>query len=363
MTARALRLPLGARGHEQMRKDPQMTRTSFARRAMLAATALVTALAIAAFAVSALAAETTSAPRAATGTVGHVRGTSAVLQGSVNPNGLETTYFFQYGPTVAYGHQTPVTSVGKGTTTVKVGQTVVGFIPGYHYRIVATNSKGTKPGRDRTYSTTSGRLKFAIEKSKQVAPTPYGGTFVLRGTLTGGPLHSIAAQSSPFPYLTAFTDVGTPLLTNAAGSFAIPIPNLKVSTQLRVRTSDARPLFSPVVSARVAVRVTLKVRSSAHKGLYRLYGTVTPAKVGATVLLQVERAVRPRAKSEEESETRFATQERTIVKRATRTFSRFSKVLTVRKGGHYRAYVVLRTGPLVSGASPSVTLHAAPSAK
>src|SRR6478672_4673215 len=108
----------GREGHKQMRKDPQMTTTSLAGRVTLAATALLTALAIAPFAVSALAAETTSAPRAATGTVGHVRGTSAVLQGSVNPNGLDTTYFFQYGPTIAYGHQTPVTPVGKGTTSV-----------------------------------------------------------------------------------------------------------------------------------------------------------------------------------------------------------------------------------------------------
>jgi hypothetical protein len=335
-----------------------MTRTSFAGRAGFAATALLTVLAIALFAVSALAAETTSAPRAATGTVGHVRGTSAVLQGSVNPNGLDTTYFFQYGPTVAYGHQTPTASVGKGTTSVKVGQTVVGFIAGYHYRIVATNSKGTKVGRDRIYSTTSRRLKFAMESTKQLAPTPYGGTFVLRGTLTGGPLHPISAQSSPFPYLTPFTDVGTSLLTNAAGAFAIPIPNLKQSTQLRVRTADPRPLFSAIVSARVAVRVTLKVRSSARKGLYRLYGTVTPAKVGATVLFQVQKATRPHGK--DELETRYATQGKALVKRATRTFSRFSQIVTIKRSGRYRAYVVLHSGALVSGASPSVTLHAAP---
>jgi len=334
-----------------------MTRTSFAGRVTLAATALLTALAIAPFAVSALAAETTSAPRAATGTVGHVRGTSAVLQGSVNPNGLDTTYFFQYGPTIAYGRQTPTTSVGKGTTSVKVGQTVVGFLAGYHYRIVATNSKGTKFGRDRTFSTPSRRLKFAMESTQALAPTPYGGTFVLRGTLTGGPLHSITAQSSPFPYLTAFTDVGTSLLTNAAGAFAISIPNLKQSTQFRVRTSDARPAFSAIVSARVAVRVTLKVRASARKGLYRLYGTVTPAKVGATVLFQVQKATRPHGK--DELETRFAGAGKTVAKPATRTFARFSQVLSVKRSGHYRAYVVLHSGGLVSGASPSVTLRAA----
>jgi hypothetical protein len=336
-----------------------MTTTSFARRATLAASALLTALAIAPFAVSsAQSAVAKLGPRASTGGVAHVRGTSAVLHGNVNPNGSDTTYFFQYGPTVAYGRQTPVTPVGKGTTSVKVGQTVLNFVAGSHYRIVATNAKGTTFGRDRTYSAASLRLKFAMERTKG-GPTPYGGTFVLRGTLTPGPLHAVTAQSSPFPYLTPFSDVGSSLLTNAAGAFAIPIANLKQSTQLRVRTDDPRPLLSAIVDARVAVRVTLKVRSSARKGLVRLYGTVTPAKVGATVLLQVEKAVRPRAKSEAESESRFATQERTIVKRATKTFSRFSKVVTIRKTGHYRAYVVLHSGSLVSGASPSVTLHAA----
>jgi hypothetical protein len=349
-----------------MSKDPQMTRMSFGGGATarltpiakLAIAALLATLAIAPFAVSALAAGTDLAPRAVTGGVSHVRATSALLQGAVNPRGSETTYFFQYGPTVAYGRQTPVTSVGKGTTTVKVGQTVVGFLAGYHYRIVAVNAHGTKFGRDRTFTAPSRRLKFAMESTKQAAPTPYGGTFVLRGTLTGGPLHTITAQSSPFPYLTAFSDVGAPLLTNAAGSFAIPIPNLKESTQLRVRTDDARPLFSAIVSAHVAVRVTLKVRSSARKGLYRLYGTVTPAEVGATVLFQVEKASRPHGKNE--LETRFATEGRTVVKRATRTFSRFSQILKIRTAGHYRAVVRPRPGPLVLGKSASVTLRAAP---
>ncbi|HEX8714650.1 MAG TPA: hypothetical protein VF706_03695, partial [Solirubrobacteraceae bacterium] len=121
---------------------------------------------------------------------------------------------------------------------------------------------------------------------------------------------------------------------------------------------DARPLLGPIVTARVAVRVTLRVRTSSRKGLVRLYGTVTPAKVGATVLFQLEKAVRPHGKSEKE--TRFATQGSSLVRRGTRTTARFSQVLTIHKGGHYRAYVVLRSGALVSGASPTVTLHAAP---
>jgi hypothetical protein len=304
-----------------------------------------------------------TAPRAATGGIGHVRGTSAVLQGTVNPHGLDTTYYFKYGPTAAYGQQTPAASVGKGTSTVKVGQTVAVFPVGYHYRIVATNSAGTREGRDRIYTASKGRLKFAMASTKEAPPVLYGGTFLLRGTLSGsgGALHSITAQASPYPFLTAFGDIGTALLTNAAGAFAIPIKGLTKSTQLRVRTNDPRPLLSPIVTARVAVRVTLKVRTSSRGGLVRLYGTVTPAEVGARVLFQVEKAVRPHGKKEKES--RFASQGSSVVKRATRTFSRFSQVLTIRKGGHYRAYVVLHTGPLVSGASPSLTLHGAPATK
>lgn len=42
-------------------------------------------------------------PHFGTGGVSHVSGTSAQLEGSVNTEGLATTYFFEYGPTVTYG--------------------------------------------------------------------------------------------------------------------------------------------------------------------------------------------------------------------------------------------------------------------
>jgi hypothetical protein len=346
-----------------------MTRTIFAPRALTATALLVPALALALAPVgsAALAAQpkrpssSKLAPAVVTGAVSNVRAASAILQGSINPRGVETTYYFQYGPTVAYGHQTVPASVGKGATVVKVGQTVSNFLNGYHYRIVATNVDGlAKVGRDRVYTASTAKLKFVLASTKETAPTPYGGTFVLRGTLSGagGALRTITAESSPFPYLTAFAQLGAPLLTNAAGAFAVNVKDLKQSTQLRVTASGPRPLLSAIVTARVAVRVTLKVRSSARKGLVRLYGAVTPAQVGARVLFQLEKATRPHGKSEKESS--FGTQGSGVVKRGTRTISRFSQVLAIRKSGHYRAYVVLGPGPLVSGASPTVTLHAGP---
>lgn len=45
-------------------------------------------------------------PVAVTGAVSHVRGLSAELDGAIVPGTQTTSYYFQYGPTSAYGSQT-----------------------------------------------------------------------------------------------------------------------------------------------------------------------------------------------------------------------------------------------------------------
>ncbi len=77
----------------------------------------------------------------------------ATLNGSVNPNGTETKYFFEYGPTTSYGTQTAEVSAGSGTTAIEVSKAISGLEAGthYHYRIVATNSGGTTKGEDQTF--------------------------------------------------------------------------------------------------------------------------------------------------------------------------------------------------------------------
>ncbi len=300
-------------------------------------------------------------PLATTGAVTHVRGLSAELQGTVLPRSQTTSYYFQYGPTSALGSQTTPGTLPPGTTRVKVGQTVTGFLAGYHYRLIATSAAGTSMGHERVYTLKT--VKGAFTVVKPTAPGVFGGPATISGVLsgTGNANRLLALQASPYPYLTAFAPFGTTTLTNAVGAFVFHIPSLTASTQYRVATLDPRPLYSPVVSEQVAARVTLHVRTSARKGLVRLYGTVTPAEPGAHILFQLRKPVRPSGKSEQT--TRFATQFTTIVKRATRTASRFSAIVEVRRGGRYRAYVELKKGALVSGASSTVVLAAAPSAK
>lgn len=79
------------------------------------------------------------------------------LHANVNPQGLETTYKFEYGKTTSYGTSIPFpsASVGAGTSPVQVTQTLSGLEEAttYHYRIVATNSLGTTNGSDQTFMT------------------------------------------------------------------------------------------------------------------------------------------------------------------------------------------------------------------
>ena len=119
-------------------------------------------------------------PLVLTGGVAHVRGTTGLLEGSVNPRGFVTTYFFQYGPTVAYGSQTATVTLAAGTTTVKVGQTASPLLPGYHYRLVASNQAGSKPGRDRVFAAHTIRDTFSIPKPTEA--TVFGSPLVLGGS-------------------------------------------------------------------------------------------------------------------------------------------------------------------------------------
>jgi len=100
------------------------------------------------------AAVASSIPTVATGVASSVSTHSATLSASVNPNGLSTTYAFQYGTTTNYGSQTSTKSIGSGSTTLSVQVAISNLSSGatYHYRVVATNPLGTAAGADATFA-------------------------------------------------------------------------------------------------------------------------------------------------------------------------------------------------------------------
>lgn len=113
--------------------------------AALAAAMVVCAL----FAASAMA----LSPSVGTKAASNVDYSTATLNGTVNPNGLETKTYFEYGPTTSYGTKTAEVSVGAGASALETAKAVSGLTPNttYHYRVVATNADGTSSGGDRTF--------------------------------------------------------------------------------------------------------------------------------------------------------------------------------------------------------------------
>jgi murein DD-endopeptidase MepM/ murein hydrolase activator NlpD len=91
-----------------------------------------------------------SAPIVTTASATEITQTSARLNGTINPNGSGTTYYFQYGPTTSYGFTTPVQTGLSGSNTIPVSYTVYDLNPNttYHYRLVASNIGGTSQGSD-----------------------------------------------------------------------------------------------------------------------------------------------------------------------------------------------------------------------
>ncbi len=68
--------------------------------------------------------------------------TSATLNGYLNPNGVNTNAWFEWGPTAMYGYTTP--SINYGTIAVNFASPVSTLSPGttYYYRAVAQTAQG-----------------------------------------------------------------------------------------------------------------------------------------------------------------------------------------------------------------------------
>lgn len=94
-------------------------------------------------------------PVVTTGTATAVTTGGATVSGSVNPSGLATKYYFEFGPTSAYGYQTTAVSTGSGTSPLSVSTALTGLASNetYHYRFDAVSSAGTVLGADESFKT------------------------------------------------------------------------------------------------------------------------------------------------------------------------------------------------------------------
>ncbi len=114
---------------------------------------------------------TMAPPGATTEAASSITANGATLNAAIDPNGRETTYHFEYGPTAAHGTSVPVPNAAETSTfsTEIEKRAITGLEPEttYHYRIVATNPSGTSDGADHTFVTSA--LSWALDSSENVS--------------------------------------------------------------------------------------------------------------------------------------------------------------------------------------------------
>ncbi len=229
-------------------------------------------------------------PAVTTGSASSITASSAMLNGTINPNGHPTTYFFQIGTSSLYGLQTASGSAGQGTKARKVSAlgTVLAPFTKYHYRLVARYGNAFVKGNDKTFTTKKQPLGLALTATPN--PVRFNGPTTLSGTLggTGNGGRDVVLQSNPFPFTAGFADVANAQVTDTAGNFSFPVPHVPINTQYRVMLRAMPAVVSAIVTVGVKVKVSTRVRPRrvrrGHRVRFR--GVITPANDGAPVAVQ-----------------------------------------------------------------------------
>lgn len=105
-------------------------------------------------------------------------GTSARLNGSLNPGATNAVYYFQYGPSASYGFRTPATGLPLGGVSVPISAVVNGLTPDsvYHFRAVGSNVFGLQVGSDSSFVTP---IDVLVQPTNSVSCVGGGVSFVV----------------------------------------------------------------------------------------------------------------------------------------------------------------------------------------
>ena len=196
---------------------------------------------------------TSAAPAVVTGPATAIATSTATLNGTVNPEALATTWYFQYGSTTSYGGKTAVGKLGAGPNSVAVKSSVTKFAPNstYHYRLVAQSAAGTTIGADLMLTT-----GLTVTLNTSTPTVIFGSSAYLYGAITDGTIGEHITLLSEAFNQPSFTAIATITSGNGGTWSFSPQPSARTTYEARITSGLSSPL---VIST--APEVTLKTVS------------------------------------------------------------------------------------------------------
>jgi hypothetical protein len=300
---------------------------------------LVIALGLALGATPALAAK----PLVSTDGAADVTPVGATFLGSVDPRGVASSGYFQYGTTTKYGKRTPSQSVGlnPGKVPIRAGVTGLKSDTTYHFRVVGESADGKTNGRDLVFKTAAPTSTPVFTPN----PVPYGDPVSVSGVIVGSGASGaeVSLFGRPFPFTAPLTQAGNTVVANPDGSYLFILSSALTTSQYEVRGKTSPPFTSATQTLQVASKISLAVRGKVRKGRKaRFHGIVAPGQDGIVVEIQ-KRQRNGKFK-------RFAS---TTLKHRGDGRSGYSVRKTLRKRGIFRALVRSAGGAVVPAASPA----------
>jgi hypothetical protein len=299
---------------------------------------LVTVLGLALGATPALAAK----PTATTDPATDITPVGANLHGTVDPRGVASSAFFQYGTTKSYGKRTPDQSAGvsPGAIPLSAGVTGLKSSTTYHYRIVAENKDGRVNGKDATFKTGAPTTTPVFTPN----PVPYGNPVTVTGQIVGSGANGaeVTLFGRAFPFTDPFTQFGNTVVADANGNYLFVLSSALSTAQFEVRAKTNPPFTSSIQTLQVASKISLAVGNKVRKGhKLRFHGIVAPGQDG--IVVQILKRKR---------DGTFGVFTSTTLKHRTDGRSSYSVRKKLYRRGIFRAVVQSAGGAVIPGTSP-----------
>ncbi len=171
------------------------------------------------------------APFAQTNQATIVSDNSATLYGQLNPNGYQTSYYFEYGTTQSLGNFTSSQTMNGSYSQNNVSMAVSGLMSGttYYFRLSAQNQYGTSQGNILSFSTTS----YGTTNSGNVSVSTNAATDITNNsaTLIGFAATTNSQSLGWFEYGTDYSNLNQKSLTTV------------ISTSDYYRTNSSNSFF------------------------------------------------------------------------------------------------------------------------